>query len=137
MPTLFQGFGTAFVGKRDFWPDGSYVTTEWIVAFCVPLVPTKSLRVKRTRHDSHGGLPPLWFSNERGYVVQDETPTNGKQALCVYGFMVVYAGWVIAALQFLPGAWWHTIAILPVLALPFAVPLCLRARAKRWRPGFK
>jgi hypothetical protein len=35
MPSSIRGFGTGFVGRPDFWPDGSHVTTEWIVALFV------------------------------------------------------------------------------------------------------
>jgi hypothetical protein len=38
-----QGIGTAFYGKRDFQPDGSYVTTEWCIFFGLPIWPLRSL----------------------------------------------------------------------------------------------
>jgi len=46
MPFTFNGFGTKFYGNRDVAEDGSYVTTEWITALYVPLVPLRSYRVR-------------------------------------------------------------------------------------------
>lgn len=42
MPTLISGFGTAYVGKRDIAPDGSHVTTEWVMLFYLPVIPIRS-----------------------------------------------------------------------------------------------
>lgn len=40
-----NGFGTTFVGECDYEPDGTYLTTAWIVALWVPLIPLYSARV--------------------------------------------------------------------------------------------
>src|ERR1700676_4758195 len=40
------GFGTMFYGEADEMTDGSYVTTEWIIALWIPIVPLVSLCVK-------------------------------------------------------------------------------------------
>lgn len=40
-----NGVGTIHYGRTDPWPDGSYVTTKWIVALFVPLLPLGSYRV--------------------------------------------------------------------------------------------
>ncbi len=40
-----NGFGTTFVGECDYEPDGTYVTTAWIVALWVSLIPLYSARV--------------------------------------------------------------------------------------------
>lgn len=45
MPYAFNGCGTRFYGERDRAEDGSYVTTEWITLFYLPLVPIRSYRV--------------------------------------------------------------------------------------------
>ena len=34
-----NGFGTTFVGECDYEPDGTYITTAWIVAFPAILPP--------------------------------------------------------------------------------------------------
>lgn len=48
VPSLFRvnGFGVGLYGKRDPWPDGSYVTTLCVSALFVPVFPLKSYRVK-------------------------------------------------------------------------------------------
>lgn len=47
MPFSFNGFGTAYYGECDFRTDGSYVTTEWISAFLLPILPFISVRLIR------------------------------------------------------------------------------------------
>lgn len=48
LPTLWSwnGVGLAFRGRRDQWPDGSYVTTHCFTAVYVPLVPLRAYRVQ-------------------------------------------------------------------------------------------
>jgi hypothetical protein len=45
MPSSIAGSGTTFLGQRNFRSDGSYVTTEFITAIYLPLVPIRSFRV--------------------------------------------------------------------------------------------
>jgi len=45
MPYTLNGFGTKYYGKRDPGQDGSYITTMWITALYVPIVPLGSYRV--------------------------------------------------------------------------------------------
>jgi hypothetical protein len=45
MPYTFNGFGTTYYGQRDAAEDGSYVTTLWVTALWVPLLPLASYRV--------------------------------------------------------------------------------------------
>jgi hypothetical protein len=141
MPSSLQGFGSAFVGRRDFWPDGSYVTTEWITALFVPLVPVRSVRVKagplQTRFLYVAG------GTQRNYVICDEQRPHRKQVVCVYGFIALYTAWVIGALALLSpisrsisnnlGA----ALLVLIVAVPWILPWYLRERSKRWRPGFK
>jgi hypothetical protein len=46
MPYLFSGIGTKYLGSRAEGSDGSYITTEWVVLFHLPLVPIGSFRVR-------------------------------------------------------------------------------------------
>lgn len=46
MPYTFNGFGTTDYGERDRAEDGSYITTEWVTAVWIPLVPLASYRVR-------------------------------------------------------------------------------------------
>jgi hypothetical protein len=48
MPTNVMGFGTMYVGGRDYGPHGSYVTTEFVTAPYAPLVPLRGFRVIET-----------------------------------------------------------------------------------------
>ena len=42
-----NGIGTTLIGKRDFRPDGSFVTTEWFTLVFIPIFPMRSLRIQR------------------------------------------------------------------------------------------
>ena len=144
MPRQFCGFGTAFAGQRDFWPDGSYITTEWVIFFFVPVRALRSLRVNAgPRRISPPAYPVV--SSERNYIVSDEMPPHRKQVLCVYAFTVCYVAWIIGGFALLFGTGLvrslengaGEVAVAAILGLPWIVPLYARKRAKRWRPGFK
>lgn len=45
MPYTLNGFGTRYYGRRDPADDGSYITTLWITALYVPILPLGSYRV--------------------------------------------------------------------------------------------
>jgi hypothetical protein len=49
VPFSINGCGTRYYGKQDKRQDGSYITTEWITFFFIPLIPLRSLRVKLIR----------------------------------------------------------------------------------------
>src|ERR1700739_1215446 len=38
-----QGIGTTFYGQSDFRRDGTFITTEWLVFFFVPIIPIRSM----------------------------------------------------------------------------------------------
>jgi hypothetical protein len=141
MAALIQGFGTTFIGKRDFWPDGSYVTTEWMVAFFFPLVPLRSLRVKPA--PQRVTFLYVVGSAEREYVVCDETPPHARQVACVYCFAGFYLAWLFGLLFSLSrldgrlGRAAETVLMPGMIAVPFVLPWMLRERAKKWRQGFK
>ena len=49
-----DGIVTAAWGKTDFLPDGSYVTTQWLALFMIPIIPLASFRViKSKRYPEH------------------------------------------------------------------------------------
>lgn len=52
MPRSYQGTGTRFVGERDYQRDGSYVTTEFVTLFLVPLIPLRSYRVREVSSEA-------------------------------------------------------------------------------------
>lgn len=131
----------AFVGQRDFWPDGSSVTTKWIIAFFVPLVPLRSLRVKA--RPQRVTLLYVAAYSERDYQIRDETSPHPRQVACVYGFILFYLACILGTLSLLShfaGRLSHSAGVALTVALmgvPWVIPWRLRERAKRWRPGFK
>jgi hypothetical protein len=148
---LIQGLGTAFVGQRDFWPDGSYITTEWFVFCLVPVIPLRSLRIrKKARKFSDPPETAIrypFFSLQQNYTICDETRPNLKHVAHVYLFAICYVACLVCALFWLyvhaPGLFrgYGIIVGLPVVAVfvasPWAVLWYVRERAKRWKPGFK
>jgi hypothetical protein len=81
-----NGFGTGIYGKRDFHPDGSFLTTKWIIFFWLPIIPLKSMRLLRSSPRRASGSFGVGWSTE--YEVLTETHPNSKQALFVYGFLL-------------------------------------------------
>jgi hypothetical protein len=113
-----NGFGTTIYGKRDFEPDGSFVTTKWIVGLFFPLIPLASMRVKVIK----GG----WFRYD-SYLVRQRTRPNWKQAACVYCYFllllfVVQSGLPSAVIAALLGI---------VLPSPWLLRKLARARSSR------
>ncbi len=135
MPTLIQGFGSAFIGQRDFRPDGSYLTTEWF-CFGVPLFPLDSFRVIR------GGAQHPWYGrSETAYTICEKRRIDWRQALCTYIFMVCYTAWIVlvgfqffehsAALKRYSDTLFTGAFAVIVFGTPWIIPLALRARARR------
>jgi len=92
MPYTFNGFGTKYYGRREAAEDGSYVTTLWITALYVPILPLGSYRVLPVgqgtnwvvhRSESYQALPvPLcWEQVWHVYMV-------GAPILLVFGWFV-------------------------------------------------
>ncbi len=134
MALLVQGFGTAYVGQRDFARDGSYLTTEWIVLFLVPVLPLRTLRVS-----SLGRTGSVFYQKE-DFVIHKRMPPQVRQVLCVYAFTVCYVAYLFAALwvcvaytEFDGRAWLGFIGFVAVVVAPLVVPFSLRRRAQKRR----
>jgi hypothetical protein len=148
----FNGFGTKIYGKRDFEPNGSFVTTKWVVFFWIPFIPLRSFRVRnvgpgetrmsfgwfrllvRTEHPPHlrpavsiYALMPISFGWFRRYLVQTEHPPHCRQAITVYSFMLSFfvGVWLLDSIQAGP------LGACGALALWASTPWCLRWRARR------
>jgi hypothetical protein len=80
MQFTLHGTGTTLYGERDYWPDGSFVTTEWAVLGWVPIFPTFSKRISYTQTSLYA------IYDASGYYVHEMTAPNLKQVLCVYGW---------------------------------------------------
>jgi hypothetical protein len=77
MASSINGFGTTYYGQGSFERDGSYVTTKWVIAGTVPLIPLASLRVKA------GGRG---FSRQQMYIVE-ELGVDWWQAVLTYAYV--------------------------------------------------
>jgi hypothetical protein len=42
-----NGCGTTLIGRRDVWPDGSYITQKWITILFVPVFRVATMRVRQ------------------------------------------------------------------------------------------
>ena len=82
----FNGFGTMIYGKRNPEPDGSFLTTKWVVCFWIPLIPLRSLRVKYVG----AGERTFWPGWSRKYLVLAESKPDVKQIISVYSFLVFF-----------------------------------------------
>lgn len=79
----FYGCGTTFYGERDFLIDGTWVTTEWLTLFYVPLVPLRSVRIR----PAEGGFD-LGVIASIPYEQFHERAPHRKQVVCVYLFVL-------------------------------------------------
>jgi hypothetical protein len=82
MAFVFHGVGTMVYGERDYWPDGSFVTTEWFVVAFVPIVPIISKRISYTRNSDYATF------DRSGYWVYETLPLARRQVLSVYVWFV-------------------------------------------------
>ena len=90
MPYSINGFGTTYYGHREEEPDRSYITTCWITAIFLPLVPIGSYRIWPSNESSRFtivGVP--------GEYLVRRTPLNLRQIANVY---LVFYGWLILLL---------------------------------------
>ena len=136
MAASFNGIGTTFYGQRDFRKDGTYVTTEWFVLFCIPVIPVRSLRV---RYQGQGERPwYLGFGSSASYAVYEKNWPHWKQVLYTYGYVAFMIGWVYfvcsTALSLFPRALDTELSVsLIVMAciIPIPTPWILRYYARR------
>jgi len=90
MPTNVVGFGTIYIGERDYGCDGSYVTTEFVTALYLPVVPLRSFRAVET-NSSFRWLGPSAGYARTGYRVQ-RRPLCWRQVGAVYGTLALCIG---------------------------------------------
>jgi hypothetical protein len=110
-----NGCGTALYGKRDFEPDGSFVTTKWFVAFFMPVFPAASMRVKVVKNG--------WL-RYNSYLLRHKQRPRLKQVAYVYSYLLLL---VVAAtsVAFLPKT-----ATAVLLAAVLQLPWLLRRLAR-------
>ncbi len=79
LPSSVSGIGTKYYGKRDVEPDGSYITTLWIIILWVPLIPLASYRI----------LLVSGSEMHQEYVVR-RVPFSYIQVAKIYGLIVLF-----------------------------------------------
>ena len=140
MPTSIQGFGTAWYGQSDYRADGSYVTTEWVVAALLPLIPLRSLRVNpnlgpdQAARDLRDSWPGMY--RKQTYLIESGgVKLNWLQVLRTYAFLGLlslwgYVVWALAESVIFGGQKWFFFALLASFSLPSSIPFLLRRRAR-------
>jgi hypothetical protein len=112
----FNGVGTAVLGKRDFRPDGTYLTTAWFTILWVPIVPIESYRI----------LPQKSFS----FIIQEVFSVSKKQVRCTYAFSLTYV--LLLVLTFLYSINTNTVGLLYGCCVTAAfIPFAVRRYARR------
>jgi hypothetical protein len=81
MPFSINGCGTRYYGKRDKLQDGSYITTEWITLFFIPIIPLRSFRVRSVSKQSTWAL--IASAKDEKFMVA-RVPLNWKQVFKGY-----------------------------------------------------
>jgi len=95
MASSIAGFGTRFVGQRDYQSDGSYVTTEFVTALYLPLVPLRSFRVVETGYGggaSAGYFKTTYLAHPRPLCWAQVATIYATIVLCTVSF-VLYMGY--------------------------------------------
>jgi len=95
MGLIVHGIGLTTYGQRDFWPDGSFVTTEWFVLAWVPLIPICSKRVSYTRESDYAT-----YDANGGFYVYETMAVDRRQALFTYVWLICVLGPIIVGTTF-------------------------------------
>ena|ERR1035438_8013007 len=139
MAFTIHGIGMMVYGERDYWPDGSFVTTEWVVFAYLPIAPIISERISYTRNSDYA----TYDSN--GFYVYETTPSNRKQVVGTYAwfasFLALFFAWIYfkGAIETQIGdadkaaeLWLTMLAI--ILALPYTLRrLAKRRKMRKWK----
>ena len=83
-----NGFGTTYYGE-DASPDGSLVTTEWLIVAFLPVLPLRSFRLARTP----AGDENLVVYRSESYAVLERLRLRWLQVARVYAFVGFAAAW--------------------------------------------
>lgn len=137
MPFTLNGFGTMYYGAADLRPDGSYVTTEWITAIYVPLIPLRSWRLVQINQ----GNVNLGVYNSQSYGVVERLPILWAQVFRIWGFLLGATAWVagtgwllfdkLQVTEHEPAALWGFLGFVAVFAPPGLFLWWYRRQAQR------
>jgi hypothetical protein len=133
MSFVIHGIGTMVYGERDYWPDGSFVTTEWFVLAWVPIFPLCSKRISYKPDN-----PYARFDAAGGFYVYETLGVDRLQSffvylwfLCVIGPLVIWANFQDALSRMVGDENWAAGLCLAFMALAFVFPYFLRRWVKR------
>jgi hypothetical protein len=132
MAFVIHGIGTMVYGQRDYWPDGSFVTTEWVVVGWVPLFPIISKRISYTRNSDYATY------DSAGYWVYETLPLDRRQVFFTYGWLasvivpfVVFSRYQDTLAKKSGDADWVPGLFLLFLVISLSMPYSLRRWVKR------
>jgi len=137
---LVHGIGRTAYGERDYWPDGSFITTEWFVVAWIPFIPICSKRISYTQSSDYAVYDP-----GGDYYVIKTMGVDRKQSLFIYLWcaaallpliLLNSLGDVVAQLagnqQRATGLCLAALAV--ILAFPYFIRRwAKRGRVKRWK----
>jgi len=121
MASSINGIGTTFYGQAAFEPDGSFVTTKWIIFAYLPIIPTSSMRVR------YAGEDKGFFSSSTSYEVIMDYPIDIGQVLRTWAYVISFI-MLFATLDKGESSGWK-VALLCAMAL---LPHTLRWFSRRW-----
>ena len=126
-----NGFGSKTYGKTDFAADGSYITTCWVIACYVPLIPTESWRAWEIVEKKRlFGLIP--YTDNSNFYAQD-VPLHRQQVLRVYLYILPLLAIILSIMTgaAFDAPSWLANTVLVLLILWAFLPWYLRRRARR------
>jgi hypothetical protein len=115
------GFGTDLFGRRDYQPDGSWITTKWSIVGYMPISPICSYRV---RH-----------SSDEYEILWEGKPVK-KQVFCVYSYfygpilLAIMAMVILGKNRFESIGPFSDYTWATIVALYALVPAMLRSKAR-------
>ncbi len=81
------GFGTAFYGSSDRRLDGSFITTKWIIAFALPLIPLRSFRLRYVSEKTVSQYRKVVTTGSYTYI--GKVPLNLKQVFFIWFVAII------------------------------------------------
>jgi hypothetical protein len=92
MPRSINGTGRMWYGNALIGPDGSYVVTEWVTIFFIPLIPLGSKRILRDVNHENNFKP--WYKKEWNteYFKTSKVPLHMPHVLKGYAITLIVTG---------------------------------------------
>ena len=83
MAFSINGFGTTFYGKAAREPDGSFITTKWLIFSYLPIIPLASMRLRYASQDEG------FFSTGTNYHVIMDYPLDILQVIRTWAYVAL------------------------------------------------